>query len=243
MATTITFLTYTNDVLRRLNEVQLDSTQFASATSTQGLAKDAVNNSIREIIQSAQEWPFNITTFTQTLTAGTGTYSFQSNFSSIDYDSFYLKKHATKLNDPKKLPIISYPEYLDRFRVVDENATESSGRDTPAIVYQTQEEKFGVTPIPDADYQIEYKYFILATEMSSDTDTTLIPDRFKNIIVDGAMMYMMRFRSNNESSVIHQQAFQEGIKMMRRLLTDDKMYVRSSYIERPTYNSFLTPRI
>ena len=60
----------------------------------------------------------------------------------------------------------------------------------------------------------------------------IIPDRFKYIIIDGAMVYMMRFRSNEQSAQIHQQKFKDGIKVMRRLLLDDPISIRSTMINR-----------
>ena len=73
--------------------------------------------------------------------------------------------------------------------------------------------------------------------MSAFDETMIIPDRFKYIIIDGAMVYMMRFRSNEQSAQIHQAKFQEGIKAMRRLLLDDPLFVRSSMINRPKFTS------
>ena len=57
MATT--FIDLTNKVLRRLNEVEMTSSDFASATGVQALAKDAVRDSIAKINQAEFEWPFN----------------------------------------------------------------------------------------------------------------------------------------------------------------------------------------
>ena len=58
MATT--YITLVNDTLRRLNEVTLDTAGdgFTTVRNVQGLVKDAVNNSIRLIIQDGQEYPF-----------------------------------------------------------------------------------------------------------------------------------------------------------------------------------------
>ena len=69
-----TFINLTNELLRRLNEVQITESEFTSVKNVQALAKDAINSSIRQMLQDAQEWPFTLTTTTQTLTAGTGTY-------------------------------------------------------------------------------------------------------------------------------------------------------------------------
>ena len=65
----------------------------------------------------------------------------------------------------------------------------------------------------------------------------IIPDRFKYIIIDGAMVYMMRFRSNEQSAQIHQQKFKDGIKVMRRLLLDDPISIRSTMINRTNYST------
>jgi hypothetical protein len=233
-----TYIDLTNELLRRLNEVVIDQNDFPAVRNIQALAKDAINSSIRKIIQSAQEWPFTLTTYSQTLTAGTREYDFPADMSSVDWDSFYIKQLASKSNQPQKLSVIPYTEYLFRYRPDDETGDEGSGIAIPFRVYQTQEEKFGVTPSPNDAYVVEYKYWTFPTSLNLYTDTAVIPDRFNHVIIDGAMMYMMRFRSNEQSAQIHQNDFDEGIKMMRRLLVDDKLFVRSTYKPRSTFNSY-----
>jgi negative regulator of replication initiation len=68
------------------------------------------------------------------------------------------------------------------------------------------------------------------------SDTSIIPSRFDHVIVDGAVMFMMRFRSNEQSAAIHQNNFQDGIKAMRRLLLDDDLAIRSTVINRVAVN-------
>ena len=65
-----TYLTLTNKVLARLNEVQLTSTSFATARGIQIQASNAINESIRFINQREFNYPFNHATETKTLTAG-----------------------------------------------------------------------------------------------------------------------------------------------------------------------------
>lgn len=235
-----TFLNLTNELLRRLNEVTVDTGDFSTVRNIQALAKDAINNSIRNILQSAQEWSFTLQTYEQTLTSGTNEYSFPSTLSSVDWESFFIKRLASKNNLPEKLPVIPYAEYLNKYRPDDEIAS-SSDYSTPLRVYQTQENKFGVTPIPDDEYVIEYKYWSFPDKLSAATDTCVIPSRFDHVIITGAMMYMMRFRSNEQSAAVHENEYQDGIKMMRRLLVDDQLYLRSTYIDRPRFNSLVTP--
>ena len=228
-----TYITLTNELLRRINEVNLDVTDFATARNVQALAKDAINSSIREVMQSAQQWPFAIVTQTQTLTAGVNVYDLPADASSVDWDSFYLKQLTSAGNRPAALPVLTYDKYLTQYRA-NEEVNGTAGYTIPARVYQTQEMKFGVSPIPNAAYEVEYKYWSYAPDLTQSTDVPVIPDRFKHIIIDGAMMYLMIFRSNEQSAGIHRDKFQDGIKMMRRLLLDEPLAVSSTAIIQQT---------
>ena len=232
MATT--YVTLVNKVLTRMNEVNLDiaGDGFDSVRNVQALAKEAVNSSVRMILQDAQEWPFLKTTYTQELTSGTREYSFPADFGSVDWDTFYLKKLTSQENQPQVLRPISFEEYTQLHRSLDD--TGSTG--APNYVYQTYEEKFGVTPVPNAAYEVEYVYWSTPADMTLYDDTCIIPSRFDHVIVDGAVMFMMRFRSNEQSAAIHQNNFVEGIKAMRRTLLDDDLAVRSTVINRVAVN-------
>jgi len=231
MATT--YLTLANDLLRRLNEVTFSTSGegFDTAKNIQGIAKDAINNSIREILQDGHQFPFLKTTTTQTLTAGTGTYDFPTDTASVDWDTFYIRALTSANNTAMPLMTVSFDSYIRNYKS-SEDSSGTSGRTVPSVIYQTAEEKFGVTPIPDAAYVIEYVYYKFPSDLSEFNDTMIIPDRFKYIIIDGAMTYMMRFRSNEQSASVHQQKFKEGIKVMRRLLLDDPIVMKSSMINR-----------
>jgi hypothetical protein len=218
-----------------MGEVVLDSTEFDGARNIQSLAKNAINSSVRELMHSAQEWPFSLVTNTQTLTVGTGTYSFPSALSSVDWESFYLKKLTAADNDPLRLPVLTYTDYLDNYRPgEDVNGTGGYG---PAIaVYQTQESKFGITPLPDQAYEVEYKYWSFPADLSVSTDVCIIPDRFTSVLIDGAMFYMLMFRSNEQGATIYKEKFDTGIRTMRRLLLDEPLYMRSTMIVKPSFN-------
>jgi len=129
------------------------------------------------------------------------------------------------------LPSVSYEEYIQRYRHFDDTG-DQTGISAPTLVYQTDELKFGVTPIPDNSYEIEYVYYKFPADLSLFNDTTIIPDRFKHVLIDGAMMYMMRFRSNEQSAAMHQNNFEDGIKLMRRVLVDEPLRVRSTVVDR-----------
>lgn len=228
-----TYVTLVNLLLTRLNEVTLDTAGdgFQSVRGVQSLAKAAINNSINEILQKGQEWPFLKTTYTETLSAGTRTYNFPSDYSSPDYDTFYLKKLTSAENQPKNLPTLTYEEYTQLYRAIDDESDTGSGIGAPEYIYQTYDEAFGVTPVPDNSYEIEYVYWSFPSDLNLYNDQCVIPDRFNYLIIDGAMYYMMIFRSNEQSAAIHQQKFQEGIRQMKRVLIDEPMRVRSTVLE------------
>ena len=215
----------------------MDSTQFDGARNVQGLAKQAINSSVRELMHSAQEWPFALVTGTQTLaTDGTSTYALPADMSSVDWESFYLRQHVTANNEPLRLPVLTYTEYLDTRRPSDDTSGVGGYGPTEAV-YQTQEGVFGVTPRADHEYVIEYKYWLFPSDMVESTDVCIVPSRFDNVVIDGAMTYMMLYRSNEQSANIHRERFEQGIKTMRRLLMDEPLSMRSTMIVSTPYVS------
>ena len=109
------FLSYTNDVLVKLNEVKLTSTDFTDDRGIQTQAKYAVNQAIRYINQREFSWPFNHSTASQTLTAGVVGYSLPSNTKHIDYATFRIRKSESLGNAARHLSFLDYKEYMDLF--------------------------------------------------------------------------------------------------------------------------------
>ena len=226
-----TYLALTNAVLRRVNEVVLDETNFAAARNVQSLAKDSVNSSIREVLSYVQEWPFTTVTTTQVLTAGTQEYDFPADLHVIDWESFFLEKDAglSPAVDAAKLDTISYDEYQESRRANDENMLSTSYA-KPEYIYRTQKTKFGVTPPPDQAYTLEYVYNSFPADLNLYSDTTIIPPRFDHVVIEGAMVYIMRFRSNEQATQYHYQKFKEGLEFMRRVLLDPPDYFRANVV-------------
>jgi hypothetical protein len=224
-----TYINLVNELLRRLNEVEISEADFATTKNVQSLAKDAINSSIREILQDAQEWPFTLVTYQQTLSSGTNTYDFPSDFSKADWETFYLTNAESAY--PTQLPSISYESYVSEKRSLDDVAG-TGGYGKPTTIYKTQSTKFGVTPPPNASYVVEYSYWKFPADLTLSTDACIIPDRFRHVVLDGAMMYLMHFRSNEQSAQLHADKFKKGIKTMRRLLVDSKDYLSSTVINR-----------
>ena len=110
-----TYITLVNELLRRLNEVTINVSDFDSVRNVQATAKDAINSAVREILQEAQEWPFTLVTYNQVLTAGVGSYDFPDNYSKADWETFYLKPFEG--SEPAVLPAVTYEMYLRTARL------------------------------------------------------------------------------------------------------------------------------
>ena len=108
------YLGLVNDVNRRLNEVELTSTNFATANGEYSMIKDAVNASIRFINQHEFEWPYNHVE-EETLTAGIVRYAFPADAKILNMNSFRIKRNDTLGNETRKLNVLSYEEYLDSY--------------------------------------------------------------------------------------------------------------------------------
>ena len=109
------YLTLTNNVLGRLNEVQLTASNFDSARGIQTQTKEAINQSIRFINQKEFNFPFNHATETKTLTAGTVRYSLPTSTKHVDYNTFRLIKDDDLATSGGKLGILQYNDYVNNY--------------------------------------------------------------------------------------------------------------------------------
>jgi hypothetical protein len=218
-----------NEVNRRLNEVELTSTTFNTATGFYAHIKDAVNASIRDINQTHYEWPFNHVLKEETLTAGVTRYAFPNDAGSIDFDSFRIKRSSTFNNNTIKLSVVAYEDYLEN-AVDQEYDTSTAQRTIPSSVFHAPSLQWGVTPAPNQAYEIVYEYYSIPSELSTQTAVPNIPERFRHIIIDGAMYHAYLFRSNEQAASLAKAKFEEGMKRMRIILVNRYSYVRSTVI-------------
>lgn len=221
------FLGLVNDVNRRLNEVELTSSNFGSAIGFYAHAKDAVNWAILNINQTEFEWPFNHQTETVTLVPGTNRYSFPSDMKSVAFDSFRIRRDDTLGNRTVALEKLDYEEYIEKYVDAEYN-TATSIRTIPTRIFRTPDFQFGVYPIPDKAYELTYEYFTLPTSLSAATDVPTVPEQFRNIINEGSMAQAYLFRGNAQAAEIAQRNFLQGIKNMRGIMANRYEYARST---------------
>lgn len=229
---TYNFLGLVNDVNRRLNEVELTQGTFANAIGYYASVKDSVNSSIRYINQSQFEWPFNHVEAEDELTEGQVRYAFPSDMKTPDLETFRIKRNETFNNETRKLRLISYEEYLEKYVDDEYNEGNTSIRGLPQYFFRTPNMEYGVIPPPDNAYELVYEYYRLPVDLENYDDVPTIPEQFRHVIVDGAMYYTYQFRGDLETAGLSLQKFREGIKDMRTIYINRYEYVRSSVIER-----------
>ena len=226
-----------NDVNRRLNEVELTSANFDTATGFYSQVKDSVNAALRDVYDAGQDWPFNHVIAEDTLSVGITRYAFPSDASTIDFDTFRIKADSTLGNDTVKLSIMQYEDYLER-AVDQEYSNDTSKLTVPKNIVHAPSLEWLVVPAPDQTYDVVYEYYRVPVDLLNDTDVPAVPERFKHVLIDGAMYHAYMFRSNEQAANLAKNKFEEGIKRMRTMLVNRVSYMRSTAINQGTFSTF-----
>ena len=222
-----TYLDITNEVIARMNEVALTSSNFGSARGFQVQCKNAVNDAINYVNQREFGWPFTHSTQTQTLVACQTRYTIPADSQSVDYDTFRISKDDTLGVSGITLRIIDYKEYTQKY--IDQETTSDVGA-VPIYVFRTPDNNYGLYPYPDKAYELKYEYFQKPTALSANGDVPTIPEQFRQVIVDGATAYSYQYRGEAQQYGINFARFEDGIKQMQTILLNRADYVRSTYI-------------
>lgn len=212
-----TFLNLTNQVLRRLNEVELTQSDFGNARGVQALAKDSVRNAVQKINQTEFEWPFNAAEHTQELVTGQEEYSWPPYHKIADFNSFQILKDESLKTGYKTLHFIERDVWYKKYRDADYEAG-AQGRDIPEFVFPSHGNGYGVSPSPNAPYTLRFRYYMNNPALDKWDDEVRIPEIYDNTIVEGSLYYLYMFRDNAEAANISATVFEQGVKEMRTLL-------------------------
>ena len=222
-----TYLDITNEVIARMNEVALTSTNFTSARGFQVQCKNAVNDAINYINQREFGWPFTHATTTQTLVAGQTRYTIPADTQSVDYDTFRISKDDTLGVSGITLRIMDYKEYTQKY--IEQETTTNVGA-VPIYVFRSPDNNYGLYPYPDKAYTLTFEYYKKPIALSAHGDVPLVPEQYRQVIVDGATAYSYQYRGEAQQYGINFSRFDDGIKQMQTILLNRADYVRSTYI-------------
>jgi hypothetical protein len=226
-----TFIDLTNQLLRRLNEVEISQADFPSVRGVQALAKDAIKASVAKINQAEYEWPFNASEHTQVLAIGQEEYSWPVYFKVSDWNSFQIQANSGLGVGYQTLKYMDRDEWYANHRDDDMDAG-AVGRGVPEYVFPTHGNGYGVTPSPDAAYTVKFRYYMNHTDLAAYDDQTRIPATYDNVIINGALYHFYMFRDNVEAAGVTAQIFQQGLKEMQSILINKYEYLTDTRIIR-----------
>jgi len=250
------FLTLTNDVLRELNEIELTSATFSNAKGIQNFVKNSINKSINDIATEEPQLPFfavaasgetdpfygNVSVATvagtRWYTLKSGSSSITTDYSSVDWDDFYL----TTINVSGEsapfvstgLRYISLDEWTRYFRDnenQDDANTQNFG-EPQYVVRSPDHRKFGLSPIPDKVYNVHFYAYTVPTTLSAYSDEIVFPDQYANVITAKSRYYVWQFKESPQQASFALEDYKKGMRQMKSNLmnpapmyiTDDRTY-------------------
>lgn len=224
-----TYMDLTNRLLRRVNDVEITESDFASTRGIQAVAKDCVLDTVREINSSRIDWPFNAVEHSQTLQVGVEEYAWPLQFTAVDWNSFQLQKDDTLNINHQQLTPISREEWYHNYRDIDYDS-ESSGKGVPVFCFPSHGQGWGVSPSPNQEYPIKFRYYKNPDDIVNFDDQVSIPDKFDYVIIAGALMHMNLFKENPQGVAIAKKQFDDGIKDMVNLYLPNPTYAYDSRV-------------
>lgn len=225
-----TFLVLTNKLLRRLNEVELTSSDFASAKNTQAAAKDCIITAVSEINTSEYQWPWINTTATQAVTLGDSTYSFTDTSVTPDWNTFTLTQSAT--SQPITLKYLTSEEYYKYYRQIDLEAIDTvtgAGSGYPKFIYPIPG-GFGISPVPDANYTLTYDCTAIPPELTDYDDVCSIPTAWDFVILNMALKHYYMYKDNVEAAGFWVNESNKSYNKMVSSLVNRQDYVWSNMV-------------
>jgi hypothetical protein len=200
-------------------------TQTSGATLTLEIGTSSGGSQTKSAtltIASGNEVALTETTFTATAT--THHVSFTEAAGSA---AFVKLVQLSEDVQPRPLKYISYEEYNESFRERDSRLDTNKFAE-PEYVYTTYNDEVGLTPIPDTSNRtLEFDYYVSHTDLSSATDTSIVPTRFEPVINARAKYYTHMFRSDVQAAQFSLKEYEDGLKRMRVELLNRKNYMRA----------------
>lgn len=126
-----------------------------------------------------------------------------------------VQASASTITNTNFLQYIDYDFWCQNFLQSDLNSVEQDYA-IPNYVFKTQAfAEIGVSPVPNKIYQINFEYWLDASDLVNTTDTPITPSHFWQVIIDGAQKYCYEFREDAPMAQLADARFKAGIARMR----------------------------
>lgn len=223
-----TFLQLTNRLLRSLNEVELSPSNFASTRGIHSTCKDAICDAVSMVNAYCHEWPFNAYEHSQNLIPGVNEYGWPENFKTVDWQSFQVTLADGSYRALKKM---KREDWYQKFRDRD-YASVPNGLEAPFWVFESHGRGFGVTPVPDQNYGLKFRYYITPPRLVLHSDTTTIPEEWEWVVLLGAKWAGNLFKEDEGTADRKRAEFDTALRHMRTLLVNKVEDVTTTVIAR-----------
>lgn len=149
-----------------------------SDATTRNRVKNWINMGQSDFVVR-EVWPFRETTGTLSLVQGTQEYTLSSNFT--DIDSQNIISVAIQGSNFGKLTYVPFSQLRASHPDLDYDAQ------AVPFVYYLKTGKIGFYPVPNGTDSVAIDYYKLPTELSSDSDETIIPLSYREALVHYAL--------------------------------------------------------
>jgi|TARA_R100000093_G_C1942913_1_gene72952 hypothetical protein len=127
----------------------------------------------------------------------------------VDFSQSFFKE------EPVKLEYMDLEEW-ENTRRTDEKYQEPGSFSVPDTVVRRQNDKYSLSNIPNSDqYTVEYKYWVIHTDVTVNSSTIGIPDRWKDAIREQALFYCYRFRQDMAAASDASRNYKDIVASMR----------------------------
>ena len=175
---------------------------------------------------------------TRWYTLKAGSSSITTDYSSIDWDDFYLTTiNVSGESAPyvsKGLSFLTLEDWTRYYRD-SENADDSDSQnygEPQYVIRSPDHRKFGLSPIPDKVYNVHFYAYSAPTALSAFSDEIVLPDQYANVITARARYYVWQFKESPQQAAFALDDYKKGMRQMKSNLinpspsymTDDRRY-------------------
>lgn len=135
-------------------------------------------------------------------------------------DTDFTVQNADDAPDGYDIDQLEWSNYRERFFMDDVNSNESSDYGLPVYDIESLDQDIIISPKPDQTYLIKYRAWqkMSSNLLTNTTDVPIIPQEWKNIILEGALKRLYRFEEDLENMAVAEDKFDRAINDMRRSL-------------------------
>lgn len=213
-----TYLDFQNNVLALISK---------SDSTTRNRIKTWINLGYQDFV-NRELWPFREVADSFVTVAGTQEYTLLTDFADIDSNN--IVDVAIQGASAKKLSYIAFNRLRRDYPDFD-----LEGQSLPDYYY-LQAGKIGLWPQPDAVYTVAVDYYKVPTELSADSDEPLIPQAYREALVQYALSMEHDFNTDPDLAQKAMNRYEQIVNLARQNLLNQPTDVGNVVVTGPAQN-------